>query len=76
MKHRFRNADIGTYCFRCGVFRHALDGENCDARHFPGVEEHDLQEAEDWVAKPHTEERNYLAVKAYLAGKTRWRDEN
>lgn len=69
MKHRFRTTEIGTYCFRCGLFNHAVESRECTGKHFPGVTEGDLEEAENWVSQPHSEERNYLAVKAYLAGK-------
>lgn len=69
MMHRFVKTGFGTACFRCGQFRHTITDGTCPGLLFPAVSEVDLEEAEDWVALPHDEERNILAVRAYLAGK-------
>lgn len=69
MKHRFVvDHGIGRYCFRCGLLDHVVNSVECSARNFPDVSEGILEAAENWVSLPHEESRNYLAVKAYIAG--------
>lgn len=68
MKHRFTGNEFGRFCFRCGVFDHAIKDKTCEGKNFPNVSELDLERAENWVAQPNEMERNYFAAHAFIAG--------
>lgn len=76
MRHRIIKSELGPHCFRCGTLTHSIAGDECNASRFSSTNEDDLTSAENWVAAPHNEERNVLAVRAYLAGLSAGREEN